>query len=152
MRTTKSLSVLMLMIALILPAWAESDPAVLTPVMGFFNDYNKHDINGAAMLFAKEPTVTDAFPPFHWEGKDAFRNWMTDLDNFNTTNKYTDYDFKPGRPLSQDVEGERANVVVPVVLNLKHNGKPDRFYGLVNVVLEKTGNSWKIIALTWTTK
>ncbi|MGA9314492.1 MAG: hypothetical protein WBV77_07675, partial [Solirubrobacteraceae bacterium] len=95
---------------------------------------------------------TDAFPPFHWEGKGAFTKWMVDLDNFNTANKYTDYDFKPGQPLSQDVEGERANVVIPVVLDLKHDGKPDRFDGLVNVVLEKTNNSWKIIALTWTTK
>ena len=77
---------------------------------------------------------------------------MADLVNFNTANKYTDYDFRPGKPLSQDVEGERANVVIPVVLDLKHDGKPDRFDGLVNVVLEKTNNSWKIIALTWTTK
>lgn len=134
MKTTTSLLVLVLAIGLILPAWAESEPAVLRPATSFFTDYNQHDIQGASTLFVEEPSVTDAFPPFHWEGKGAFRKWMADLDNFNTANKYTDYDFKPGKPLSQDVEGERANVVIPVVLDLKHFGKPDRFDGLVNVV------------------
>jgi hypothetical protein len=31
---------------------------------------------------------------------------------------------------------------VTVVLDLKHDGKPERFDGLVNVVLETTGGSW----------
>jgi len=152
MKTTTSLLVLVLAIGLTHLAWAASDPAVLTPATSFFTDYNQHDIQGASTLFVEEPSITDAFPPFHWEGKGSFRKWMADLDNFNTANKYTDYDFKPGKPLSQDVEGERANVVIPVVLDLKHDGKPDRFDGLVNVVLEKNNNSWKIIAFTWTTK
>ena len=152
MKTTISLLVLVLAIGPIHPAWAESDPAVLTAATSFFIDYNQHDIEAVSTLFVEEPSITDAFPPFHWEGKGAFSKWMADLDNFNTANKYTDYDFKPGKPLSQDVEGERANVVIPVVLDFKHDGKPDRFDGLVNVVLEKTNNSWKIIALTWTTK
>ena len=39
-----------------------------------------------------------------------------------------------------------------VVLELKHDGKPERFDGSVNVVLKKTGGSWKIIALSWSTK
>jgi hypothetical protein len=77
---------------------------------------------------------------------------MASLDVFNAKNKYTDYDFKAGKPLTQDIEGARANVVVPVVPELKHAGKPDRFDGLVNAVLKKTNNSRKIIALTWTTK
>ena len=88
---------LVLAIGLILPAWAESNPAVLRPATSFFTDYNEHDIQGASTLFVEEPSITDAFPPFHWEGKGAFRKWMVDLDNFNTANKYTDYDFKPGR-------------------------------------------------------
>jgi hypothetical protein len=98
----------------------------------------------------REPTVTDAFTPFHWQGKDAFTKWMTDLNIFNVSNKYTNYDFMVGEPLTQDIEGERANVIVPVVLDLKHDGKPDRLDGLVNV--QKTNTSWKITAFTWTTK
>ena len=101
----------------------------------------------AAGLGVPEPGASGGSGRKNWEGKGAFRKWMADLVNFNTANKYTDYDFRPGKPLSQDVEGERANVVIPVVLDLKHDGKPDRFDGLVNVVLEKTNNSWKIIAL-----
>jgi hypothetical protein len=77
---------------------------------------------------------------------------MSDLDSYNTSNRYTDYDFTVGKPLTYEVEGEYANVIVPVVLDLRHDGKPERFDGLVNVALQRKRNSWKITAFTWTTK
>jgi hypothetical protein len=129
---------------------AESDASALAPVVKFFDDYNRHDITAASALFVEKPSVTDAFPPFYWQGKDAFKQWMADLDKYNAENKYTDYDFKIGKPLSEENQGTRANVVVPVVLDLKHGGKPERFEGLVNVVLMKTHNGWGIAALTFT--
>jgi hypothetical protein len=46
---------------------------------------------------------------------------MADLETFNTKNKYTDYAFKVGKPLTQEVDADRANVIVPVVLDLKHD-------------------------------
>jgi len=131
---------------------AESDASALAPVAKFFSDYNTHDIAGASALFVEEPSVTDGFPPFCWQGRHAFKQWMADLDKFNTENKYTAYDFKVGKPLTQEIKGDRANVIVPVALDLKHSGKPERFDGLVNVVLQKTHDVWKIAAFTWTTK
>ena len=77
---------------------------------------------------------------------------MSDLNSYNTSNRYTDYDFKVGKPLTTDVKGEHANVIVPVVLDLKHDGKRERFDGLVNVVQQGSRNSWKITAFIWTTK
>jgi hypothetical protein len=77
---------------------------------------------------------------------------MADLETFNTINKYTAYDFKVGKPLTQEIDADRANVIVPVVLDLKHSGKTERFDGLVNVVLQKSHDGWKIAGLTWTTK
>jgi hypothetical protein len=69
---------------------------------------------------------------------------MSALDSYNTRNRYTDYDFKVGKPLMYEVEGKHANVIVPVVLDLRHDGKPERFDGLVNVVLQASRDSWKI--------
>ena len=40
----------------------------------------------------------------------------------------------------------------PSSLTSNTRRKPERFDGLVNVVLEKTGGSWKIIALISITK
>jgi len=67
-------------------------------------------------------------------------------------NKYTDFNFTVGKPLSQVVAGDHANVIVPVVLDLKGRGKPKRYEGLVDAVLTKTDHTWKIAAFTWTTK
>lgn len=94
--------------------------------------------------------MTDALPL--WRGKNAFTEWTSDLDSYNARNRYTDYDFKLGQPLTYEVEGEHANFIVPVVLDLRHDGKPERFDGLVNVVLKEGRDSWKITAFIWTTK
>jgi ketosteroid isomerase-like protein len=67
-------------------------------------------------------------------------------------NKDTDFKSTVGKPLTQVVVGDRANVIVPVVLDLKERGKPNRYDGLANVVLLKTADVWKIAAFTWTTK
>jgi hypothetical protein len=107
-----------------LSAMAESDASTLAPVTNFFSDYNNNDIAKASILFLEELSVTDAFPPVYWQGRNAFKDWMADLETFNTKNKYTDYDFKVGKPLAQEVDADRANVIVPLVLDLKHGGKP----------------------------
>ena len=133
-------------------AAVKSNSSALAPVTAFFADYNKHDIQAASALFDQELSVTDAFPPFDWPGKNAFTEWMSDLDSYNSSNRYTDYDFKVGKPLTNDVKGEHANVIVPIVLDLKRDGKPERFAGLVNVVLQENSSSWKITAFTWTPK
>jgi hypothetical protein len=126
------------------------DSSPLETVTTFFADWNMGEIRAASKLFDQEPCVTDAFPRFHWQGKKAFREWFSDLDIYNQSQGFTDYDFEVGTPLTNDVEGALANVIVPVVLNLKHDGRPESFTGLVNVVLQRNRASWKITAFTWT--
>ena len=126
------------------------DSSPLETVTTFFADWNMGEIRAASKLFDQEPSVTDAFPRFHWQGKKAFREWFSDLDIYNQSQGFTDYDFEVGTPLTNDVEGKLANVIVPVVLNLKHDGRPESFTGLVNVVLQRNRSSWKISAFTWT--
>ena len=69
---------------------------------------------------------------------------MADLATDSAKNKDTDFKFTVGKPLTQVVVGDRANVIVPVVLDLKERGKPNRYDGLANVVLLKTADVWKI--------
>jgi len=94
--------------------------------------------------------MTDVFPRFHWQGKNAFREWFSDLDIYNASQGFQDYNFEAGTPLSIDVEGALAQVIVPVVLDLKHDGQPESFPGLVNLVLWWKRTSWKITSFTWT--
>ncbi|MBV8362289.1 MAG: hypothetical protein JO189_30795 [Deltaproteobacteria bacterium] len=72
----------------------------------------------ALAFFLKDLSVTDAFPPFYWHGRNAFKNSMSDLETFNSENRYIDYDFEIGQPLAREVEVDRANVVAPIVLKV----------------------------------
>jgi hypothetical protein len=127
-----------------------NDSSPLDTVTTFFADWNMGEIRAASKLFDPNPCVTDVFPRFHWQGKNAFREWFSDLDSYNITQGFTDYFFDVGPPLDNDVEGSLAQVIVPVVIDLKHDGQPESFPGLVNLVLRRKHNSWKITAFTWT--
>jgi len=148
--------VLVLFLTLELPSLAvgesdlSPDSSPLGTVTTLFADWNRGDLRAMSKLFVQEPSVTDVFPRFCWRGKNAFRNWMSDLDKSNTIEGFTDYDFEPGTPLTNDIEGARASVILPVVIFLKQNGRPESFPGLVNIVLRQNRASWKIAAFTWT--
>lgn len=146
-------------------ALAQTDnPAIVAVVTTFFAEANAHDIGcgglgdrsqidkGAAALFVERPSVTDVVPPWHWEGKSAFKDWMADLATYCTRHDDTDLKFTLAKPLSQEVEGEHGNVIVPLGLDFKEGGKPLHADGLVNVVLVKQHDTWKIIAFTFTQK
>ena len=67
--------VFVFLLTLELPSLAvgESDLSPLETVTTFFADWNMGEIRAASKLFDQEPSVTDAFPRFHWQGKKAFR-------------------------------------------------------------------------------
>lgn len=132
-------------------------------VSTFFAEANAHNIGcgglgertpidkgAAAALFVERPSVTDAFPPWHWEGTTAFKDWMAAAATYCTKHEDTDLRFALGKPLSQEVDGDNGNVVVPLVLDFKEGGKPVRANGLANVVLLKNRETWKISAFTFT--
>ena len=124
----------------------------LERVTTLFADWNKGDLRAMSKLFVQGAVCqTDVFPRFYWRGKNAFRNWMSDLDKSNTIEGFTDYDFRPGTPLTNDIEGARAIVILPCC-DLPQTGRagPESFPGLVNIVLRQNRASWKIVAFTWT--
>ena len=147
-------------------ASAQSDnPAIVKVVTSFFAEANTHNIGCgglgdhsqidkgvAAALFVERPSVTDVVPPWHWEGKSAFKDWMADLATYCTEHDDADLKFTLAKPLSQEVENDHGNVIVPLGLDFKEGGKPVHADGLVNVVLVKKHDTWKIIAFTFTQK
>jgi hypothetical protein len=117
---------------------------------GGLGDHSQIGISGAAALFVEQPSLTDAFPPWHWEGTTAFKDWMADVATYCTKHDDTDVKFTLGKPLYQEVDGDHGNVIAPLVLDFKKGGKPVRTNGLVNVVLLKSRETWKISAFTFT--
>jgi hypothetical protein len=145
-------------------ATAQTDgPGMVSVVTTFFAQANAHNIGcgglgehsqiekgAASALFVEQPSVTDVVPPWHWEGATAFKDWMADLATYCTKHQDTDLKFTLAKPLSHEVDGDRGNVIVPLVLHYKEAGKPLRAHGLANVVLLKNGETWKISAFTFT--
>jgi hypothetical protein len=108
------------------------------------------DKGAASAPFVEQPPVTDAFPPWHWEGTTAFKGWMADAASYCTKHEDADLKFTVGKPLHQEVDGDHGNVIVPLVLDFKEGGKPVRANGSANVVLLKISEAWKISAFTFT--
>jgi hypothetical protein len=145
-------------------AVAQTDGSgMVSVVTTFFTEANAHNIGcgglgdpgqidkgAASALFVDRPSVTDVVPPWHWEGTTAFKDWMADVATYCTRHEDTDFKFTLGKPLHQEVDGDRGNVIVPLVLDFKEGGKPLRAKGLANVVLLKNRETWKISAFTFT--
>jgi len=145
-------------------AIAQTDASgMVSVVTAFFAEANAHNIGcgglgertqidkgAGAALFVEPPSVTDAFSPWHWDGTTAFKDWMADAAVYCTKHEDTDVKFTLAKPLSQEFNGDRGNVIVPLVLDFKEGGKPVRANGLANVVLVKNRETWKILAFTFT--
>ena len=117
---------------------------------GGLGDHSGIDKGAASALFVEQPSVTDVVPPWHWEGTTAFKDWMADLANYCKKHEDAGLKFTLAKPLSQEVDGDHGNVIVPLVLDYKEGGKPVRAKGLTNVVLLKNHETWKILAFTFT--
>ncbi len=113
-------------------------------------DLSRNGKDTASALFVDQPSVTDAVPPWHWEGTTAFKDWMADLATYCTKHEDAPLSFTLAKPLSQEVDGEHGNVIIPVVVDFKEQGKPVRDHGVVNAVLLKNRDTWKIAAFTFT--
>jgi len=145
-------------------AMAQTDSSGMESVVTkFFAEANAHNIGcgglgertpidkgAAAALFVEQPSMTDAFPPWHWEGATAFKDWMADAAAYCTKHEDTDLKFTVAKPLHQELDRDHGNVIVPLVLDFKEGGKPVRADGLANVVLVKNHETWKISAFTFT--
>jgi hypothetical protein len=117
---------------------------------GGLGDRTQVDKGAAYALFVEQPSVTDVVPPWHWEGASAFKDWMADLATYCKKHEDTELRFTLAKPLSQEVDGDHGNVIVPLVLDFKEGGKRVRANGLANVVLLKNRETWKISAFTFT--
>jgi hypothetical protein len=145
-------------------AIAQTDSsAIANVVTTFLAEANAHNIGcgglaerspidqgAASALFVEQPSVTDAFPPWHWQGTTAFKDWMADAATYCTKHEDSPLKFTLLRPLHQEVDGDHGNVIVPLVLDFKEGGKPLRAAGLANVVLVRNRETWKISAFTFT--
>ena len=103
---------------------------------------------GAA--FSVEPTIVDEFPPFQWQGVDAAKRFVHDLQALVSSASMTDIKAvrRPATYFHRD--GRLAYLTVPVDFSFRIKGSPVTERGAYVISLyELEGTGWKIRTSAW---
>src|SRR5262245_51474598 len=109
-------------VAIVSPAFAQAaDPAVLAPINGFLEAFNKGDVAGAAATHVSDASlvIVDEAAPYIWHGAKAVQAWATDLSASDTKAGVTDQKVVLGAPTRVEVAGTAAYVIAPAVYTFK---------------------------------
>lgn len=130
------------------PAVASEETDAMAPVHRFIDGFNKGDLKSAIAACADESSVIDDFAPHTWQGSGC-EKWADGFDAFVKKEGVTDAKIILGKPRHVDVTDDRAYIVVPVTLVLKHHGKPKKLPSLLTASLHKESGGWRITAWAW---
>ncbi len=130
-------------------AIAQADP--MATVQQFLEAFNKGDVKAAGAACAEDAISIDEFPPYEWHGGNGCLKWMDVYAGDATKNKITDGVVALGKPLHEDVSGDRAYIVVPAKYNFKKDGKPvDENASYLTIALRRGAKGWLIAGWAWT--
>jgi len=150
----RNCAILIISLCLVLPvapAKAASDQETVTAVIKeFLDNVSTNNVAGMTTAFAAEVSISDEFPPYYWNGKDAFAQWGKDFMADSTTHKVTEPAMTFGTVTQARVTGDNAYVVAPGTYAYKADGKPMLTNGLFTFTLHRSGESWKITSMIWT--
>jgi hypothetical protein len=111
---------------------------------------NKGDMATLAAGTAPSFSVIDEFPPYSWSGPTAFKDYERDNAALAQKAGITDALFTMApRPLTEEVHGTTAYIVVSGVYSYKQNGKPVRESGIFIATLEKSDQDWRVTSAAW---
>jgi ketosteroid isomerase-like protein len=146
-------------IALLLTAWAlpaAAQPAgsneddVMKTVRQWVDGLNKGNTDDAVAACARDATIVDEYPPYHWQGEGTCARWVTELTAYNKSIGLTDGINTLHKPRRVDITGDHAYVVVPADFRYKLNGKKGAEIGaLFTVALQKQTEGWRITGWAW---
>ena len=124
--------------------------AVLAVAHQFTDGFNKGDVKSALAACAAPVAIIDEFPPYNWQGQTACADWARDFDADSKKNNVTDSIVTLGRPMHDNITGDRAYLVIEAKYTFKQNGKKMvEPKSLLSVALQKGPDGWKITSWTW---
>ena len=129
-------------------ATASDRTDAMAAVHRFVDGFNKGDLKAAIAACADEASVIDDFPPHEWQGAGC-EMWADGYTAVAKSELITDAKIVLGKPRHVDVTDDRAYIVVPVTLVLKHKGKPGKLPSLFTAALRKNADGWRITAWAW---
>ena len=101
-------------------------------VAGFRKTWADHDID-----------IVDDVAPYIWKGDDAVERWLADTGALIQSLGLTNLSITPGEPRRAEVSGDRAFVVLPVVVASTRDGRDYRQHGDQVLVLTRSKDGWK---------
>ncbi|MGH8199400.1 MAG: nuclear transport factor 2 family protein [Steroidobacteraceae bacterium] len=114
----------------------------------FIDGFNKGDLTSAIAACAEESSVIDDFPPYEWQGAGC-KKWADGFRAIAKKEGITAARILLGKPRHVDVTGDRAYVVVPVTLVMKHFGTPKKLPSIFTASLHTESGGWRITAWAW---
>ncbi len=120
-----------------------ADPA-LAAVKALVAAINAGSIAATQAAMTGSPAITDEFPPFHWDGKNAVADWMNGFAADAKAHGVTDDAVTIDTPLHLTVAGGHGYAVVPMTYTYKQNGKKVTENALFTVSLVRSGGTWLV--------
>lgn len=147
----RSLSMAILVWSVMGVAAAAATPDKPTaPIGQFIDSFNKGDMKSAAAAYAAtDLAIIDEVPPHLWRGPGAFQAWSADLISDAQKRGFTEPKVTIANPTRQDVNGDRAYVVVPAVYTYKDHGVAMREPAQMTFALQQEAGGWRISGWAW---
>jgi hypothetical protein len=126
---------------------ANTGPAAT--VQQFIASFNAGDVDAARATHVAEPTIVDEVPPYLWQGKGAFDNWLASLASHDTAEGVTDQSMQLGDAIREETSGGDAYLVVRSIYSFKQKGIEMAAQGHMTFALRNAGGGWRITAWTY---
>lgn len=137
----------------VVPATAAPVSNPMDAVNQFINGMNRNDMKSAAAVYAPSASIIDEFPPYHWQGQNAFADWGRDFGADSSKKAITNPTVTLGKPVTSSIDGDNAYLVIPATYAFKQNGKPVREAGgVMTFAVQKTAEGWRIAAWSWSAR
>lgn len=134
------------------PAGAATVPAaVMAPISAVIKNANANDVSKLNSNYTADAVVIDEFAPYTWNGSDAGSRWWRGQMQFSKRLSISNMQaaMQPVKHFS--VTGDRAYVVVPLIISYGYKGKQQKETGTLTLTLRRSGNAWKIATQSWGT-
>ena len=131
------------------PTQDEKDVVAL--IYGALDSFSAGDVETFRTTWAAHDVdIVDDVAPYIWKGENSLDRWMADTGAAISAMNLTNLKITPAKPLRVEVEGDRAFVVLPVVVSsTRPDGRNYRQDGQQVIVLSRTASGWVMQTMSY---
>ncbi len=151
-RTIAALLVMALAPVVSAAASGSPPPEILKLASAVIHGTNTDDASALAGLFADDAVVVDENPPFAWRGANAGVAWWHVVQQITKKARLSHLQATNVRTGEFKQSPTDAYLVQSMTITATTPGKPFAESGTLTYTLHKTGGTWLISTMVWTTK